>query len=135
MESKRNASEQMAFRIEPELAALWSDLVAESLVPNRAHLICAMLMYLAADPHRRQLAQRAYARFQRTGELDLPGGVFEGGPSSEVGPLSAEEIDLLRAWRTAGERARDEAIVNLQDRSETDVRTRDTGEKRDPRVG
>ena len=129
MESKRSASEQVAFRIEPELAALWSDLVGETLVPNRAHLICAMLMYLAADPLRRDMAQRAYARFQRMGELDLPYDVFEGGP------LSAEEIDLLRAWRAAGEKARDEAIANLQDRPAADVRTPGTGEKRDPRVG
>ena len=135
MGNKRNASEQVAFRIEPELAAFWSDLVAETLVPNRAHLICAMLMYLAADPQRREIAQRAYARFQHTGQLDLPGGVFESGPPSEVGPLSAEELDLLRAWRAAGEPARDEAIANLQDRPAADVRTPGTGEKRDPRAG
>ncbi|MFW6145764.1 MAG: hypothetical protein ACOC7R_00355 [Planctomycetota bacterium] len=135
MEGKRNASEQVAFRVEPELAAMWSDLVAETLVPNRAHLVCAMLMYLAADPVRRDVVQRAYARFQRAGELDLPRSVFEGGPPSEVGPLSAEEVDLLRTWRAASEEARDEAIANLLDRPAAGARRRDTGETRDPRVG
>jgi hypothetical protein len=135
MASKRIANEQVAFRVEPELAASWSDFVGETLVPNRAHLVCAMLLYLAADPQRRQIAQQAYARFQRTGELDLPRSVFEGTPPNELGPLSAEEIDLLRAWRAASEQARDEAVVNLLDRPAAASRTRGTGETRDPRAG
>ena len=135
MESKRSASEQVAFRIEPELAAAWSELVGETLVPNRAHLICAMLMYLAADPARRAMAQRAYARFQRTKELDLPGEVFGDAVSDEFGPLSAGEADLLQAWRAASEEARDEAIANLQDRPAAASRRRGTGERRGPRAG
>lgn len=134
MVTKRSASEQVAYRIEPLLAKKWSDFVADTLIPNRAHYACAMLLYLAASSAQRNAVHRLYARFQRTGQLELPDavtGLSSGGPV----PLAADEIDLLRAYREATEKAKQEAIANLQEQPDSISRTRDTDGRRDHRVG
>ena len=130
MSTKRAASEQVAFRIEPRIASEWAGFVADGLIPNRAHLICAMLMYLSSNPEQRDVAQRAYARFQRSGELQLPGLLPGGAPA-----LTADETDLLSAYRKASEGARDEAIANLLDKPGSSAHSNDSVETRDHRVG
>jgi len=127
MEPKRNASEQVAFRIEPLLAKQWGTFIADTLISNRAHHACAMMLYLAASAAQRDCVQRLFARFQRTGQVELPGAATWAS-SEESRPLISEEIELLRAYRAATEEARDEAIANLREQADSAVRTPDTGE-------
>ena len=134
MEPKRSASEQVAYRIEPKLAEKWSGLVAESLIPNRAHHACAMLLYLRATPQQRDAVQQSYARFQRAGQLESTSSE-PALASTGIGPLAADECDLLQAYRAATDKARDEAIANLQELPDSTSRRRDTDGTRDHRAG
>ncbi len=131
MAIKRNASEQVAYRIEPELSTAWAEFVSDSLIPNRAHHACATLLYLGAAASLRDAVQRLYARFQRSGELQLPSVSAE----ASADPMSADERDLLVAYRAATEEARDEAIANLLEQPGSVSRKAGTSEKRDHRVG
>lgn len=130
MKANRNAHAQMAFRVEPEIASEWARLVADSLVPNRAHHACAMLMYMSASPQQREAAQRAYARLRQDKDL---------GASLQLvaaeNALSRDESELLAAYRNAAEKARDEAIADLLDKPERASRNSDIGETRDFRAG
>jgi len=134
MEPKRSASEQVAFRIEPELSQRWSSFTADTLIPNRAHHACAMLLYLAAPAAQRDLVQRLYARFQRTGQLEAPDPTA-GLAASGSAALAADEVELLRAYRQATGRAKDEAIVNLQEQPDATSRRHDSDKTRDHRAG
>lgn len=129
MSANRIASEQVAFRIEPELAEAWSRLVADSLIPNRAHLASAMLLYMGADAETRDAAQRAYARFHRTRQVERPR--WEQQPSG----LTPDERDLLEAYRQATATARDEAIADLQDRPESSSGNSGSGDTPAHRAG
>ena len=134
MEPKRSASEQVAFRIEPLLSKQWAAFIADTLIPNRAHHACAMMLYLAASAAQRDCVHRLFARFQRTGQLALSE-VATWAPSADSRPLTADEVELLNVYREATGGARDEAIANLQDRADSTVHRHDTGETRDHRVG
>jgi len=129
MPNKRAASEQVGFRIEPKLAHEWGQLVGHSLIPNRAHHACALLLYLRASPELRHAAQKAYLQFQQQGELD------RSSLTSTIGPLTPDEEELLSAYRSATDKARDEAIANLLDRPEASSRNTGIGGTRNHRAG
>jgi hypothetical protein len=109
MASERNANEQVAFRIELALSKAWKEFLSFSLIPNRTHHACAMLLYMWASPEQRDLVQRAYARFQRDDELQAPAEL-----GLHSGDLSAGEVEILTAFRGASSRARQQALSCLQ---------------------
>ena len=108
MLSRRRATKQIAFRAEATIAAQWFRFVEDSLIPNRAHVVCAMLLYMWSGAQRRSVAQRAYARFCREDRLERP-------PELAAGQnhLSAKELELLSAYRNACERVREQVIAGL----------------------
>ena len=105
---KRNNAKQIAFRVEPAIADVWARFVEDSLIPHRAHLTCAVLLYLWAGAEQRSAVQRSYARFQRDQRIEPPAELA-------VGPriLPASELELLAAYRNACDKAREEAIAKL----------------------
>jgi hypothetical protein len=109
MDRKRNASEQVAFRVEPKLSEAWEQFLSFSLIPNRVHHACAMLLYMWSSPEQRDLVQRAYARFQREEELTAPGEL-----GLRTGDLSAGELEMVTACRNASQQARKQALACLQ---------------------
>ena len=75
-----------------------------------------MLLYLWATPEQRDLVQRTYARFQRAEELAPPAGL-----GLREGDLTAEEVEMLAAYRGAPAPARQSALTLL--RSKSDILT------------
>jgi len=130
MLAKRAADQQVAFRIEAKLAEEWNRFVGGSLIPSRAHHACAMLLYIWEAQSPREAVHRAYAQFLQQGSLEcnLP-------PAGELASITADEQELLLAYRNACEEAKDEAIANLLDRPESSSHSSDTGETRNHRVG
>lgn len=109
MEEIRRASEQIAFRVEPEIAGMWRGYVDEGLVPARAHHACAMLLYLWVGGKVRDAIQKTFIRFQKDNTLVAPPDL-----ALEPGALSPEEVELLTVFRAAGSKAQQRAIAELQ---------------------
>ena len=99
------AARQITFRAEPQIADEWSRFVKDSLIIQRYHLTCAVLLYMWCGTGLRTATQGAYARFRRQGNLLRPMELDEG-PID----LSADELQLLAAHRKASDQARQEAL-------------------------
>ena len=100
---------QITFRAEPEIADEWTRFVKDSLILQRYHLICALLLYMWSGTERRTATQSAYARFRREGQLLRPTGLDE-----RAGGFSERDLQLLAAYRGASGQARQEALTVLQ---------------------
>ncbi len=72
MEENRRASQQIAYRVEPEVYAPWDEYVEAGLIPGRCHHACAMLLYLWVRPEVREAMQQSFAKFVRENVMDVP---------------------------------------------------------------
>jgi hypothetical protein len=109
MEENRRASQQVAFRVEPEVFKPWDEYVEAGLIPGRCHHACAMLLYLWVRPEVREAMEQTFAKFVRENVLEVPGII-----TTELSALSDEEKELLQAFRGAIGRQRKKALSDLR---------------------
>ena len=109
MEENRRASQQVAFRVEPEVFKPWDDYVESGLIPGRCHHACAMMLYLWVRPEVREAMQQAFAKFVRENVLEVPGII-----TTELSALSPDEVELIEAFRAAQARQRKKALTELR---------------------
>jgi hypothetical protein len=109
MEENRRASQQVAYRVEPEVYKPWDEYVEAGLIPGRCHHACAMLLYLWVRPEIRESMQDAFAKFVRENVLECPPVITQ-----ELSALSDEEKELLQVFRAAPQRIRKKAALDLR---------------------
>ena len=109
MEENRRASQQVAFRVEPEVFKPWDDYVEAGLIPGRCHHACAMLLYLWVRPEVRETLQQSFAKFVRENVLECPSMI-----TSELSALSPDEVELIQAFRAGIPRQRKKALNELR---------------------
>jgi hypothetical protein len=109
MEENRRASQQVAFRVEPEVFKPWDEYVEAGLIPGRCHHACAMLLYLWVRPEVREVMQESFAKFVRENVLEVPPSI-----TAELSGLSPEEKELLEAFRAAPPRIRRKGVMDLR---------------------
>ena len=108
MEENRRASQQVAFRVEPEVYKPWDEYIEAGLIPGRCHHACAMMLYLWVRPEVREAVQQTFAKFVRENVLEVPNII-----RTELAALSPEEKELIEVFRAAPNRTRKKAVQDL----------------------